>query len=140
MQCRKSRAHFACAHKGMRQAMRLRAAASSRNELALRPADHHAAGLRQQGGTGHSFELLPELEGPLHHRHIDRMLEIGFPDDPRVAVRGSERMRRRMAVQPEHPNAAAREVKRRRTSHRTEAGDDHVIHGFSAHRERRTPN
>jgi len=41
-----------------------------------------------------------------------------------------------MAVQPEHPNTAARKVKGRRTSHRAEPGDDHIVGRFSVHRER----
>jgi hypothetical protein len=49
-------------------------------------------------------------------------------------------MRRRVAVQAEHADAATRQVKRRRAPHRAEAGDNHVVAGFSAHRECRIPS
>ena len=54
------------------------------------------------------------------------MLEIGLANDAGLAVRGTERMRRRETVEAEYVAAATGQMKRRGAAHRAQADDDDV--------------
>ena len=85
-------------------------------------------------------EPLPQLVGPAQQRHIAGALEVGLPHDPRLAVTGAEVVCRRVAVEPEHPKAAARQVVGSGAPEPTKARDRDVVrrHGVQPVRCRST--
>ena len=102
------------------------AAERARHELSVARSDHQTADLVQQRLARPNLELAPEIVRAAQDRDIHRMLEVRFANDPAVAVRRSERVPWRPAIQAQHSAAAKREVARRRAPHRAEADNDCV--------------
>src|SRR5207249_8235862 len=63
-------------------------------------------------------------------RNVARILEIRFADDAAAAVRGTERVRRFEALDPDDPEPGARQVMQRGTAHGAASNHGHVM---SAH-------
>ncbi len=70
----------------VRQAVRPCARERAADEAPLGRTDRQPAGRHQQGAAGAVLERLPRRVGPLHQRHVQRMLEVGLTDDPRAAL------------------------------------------------------
>src|SRR5262249_40897521 len=107
-----------------------RARPGAAHQLRLRPPDHQAARLQQQGGSRLALQLAPQLVGALDHGHVNRILEIRFADDAALSVRRTHRVRWREAVESAYAHAAAAKVVRRRTAHGTETSDQYVVVTF----------
>ena len=70
----------------------------------VRGADHQAAGQRQRSRPVSCLEVGVQLVGAQQQRHVGRVLEVGLPDDPRVAVARPQRVRRGELLEAEHPS------------------------------------
>src|SRR5205823_8626252 len=64
---------------------------------------------------------------PLDERDIERVFELGFANDSRQAVGGTEIVGRMKSVQAEDAKAAFREMISCGTAHRAEANDDDFV-------------
>ena len=92
------------------QAVQLRAAQCAGHERAVWRANHQAAGGTQQRAARKALQLAPAIESALHHRHVDRMLEVSLADDARLAMRRAQGVRWREAIEADHVDAAARQL------------------------------
>src|SRR2546425_7505379 len=95
--------------------------------------DHEPTGLEEQPLTGCLGQLSPQFVRALDQWNVERMFEIGFPDDTRLAVRRSKRVRWMQSVEPENFAALPRKLKRGRTAHCAQPRNDHVVgfrHGY----------
>ena len=48
--------------------------------------DHQAASDFHERCLAHFLEIAPQLMGPLHQGHVQRMLEVRLPNDATIAV------------------------------------------------------
>src|SRR5437870_715616 len=68
---RKSRPHLACAQQLVGKPVILRAAKRAHHDLAIRWANHQAAGGSEQRSIGQTLELAPQLERTPHQWHVE---------------------------------------------------------------------
>ena len=68
-------------------AVRARALEGAREQRTALGTNHDASGLHEQGGVRVALQLVPQLVGATHERHIERMLVVGLADDAGAAVR-----------------------------------------------------
>ena len=78
---------------------------------------------------GETLELAPQLVGATQERDVGRMLPVGEPDDPGEPVRRAVFMHQVEALQPEHPEPSARQVKQCRAAHTSETKHDRIVSG-----------
>lgn len=117
----------------MRKVVQPGAAERPFDERAVWSSDHQAARFTQQRCPGLAFQGAPELVGPLHQRHVGRMLEVRLADDSCLSVGGPESMRWRVAVEAEDAKTAAGQLERGRAAHCAEPGDDDVVSEVGRH-------
>ena len=80
-------AHFGGIQQRVLQPMLLRARQGACHHAAVGRADHQAAAQRQQADICLALQLCPQLVRAPQQRHVVGVLEIGQPDDARLAVR-----------------------------------------------------
>ena len=128
-QGREARADGAGGEDLVRQAVGFRAVFRAGEDDAVRRANHEPAGLEEERGVCGAGEFIPEFVGALDDGDVAGMFEVGFADDPGLAVGRAHGVRRREAVESEHALAASREMIRRGAAHGSESDDDDVVAG-----------
>ena len=71
--------------------------------------------------SGETLELAPQLIRAPEQRHVRRVLPVGEPDDSGEPVGRAVLVHQVVALEPEHPQAPAREVEQRRAAHPAKA-------------------
>src|SRR5438876_1156001 len=104
--------------------MLLRTPLRASDNHTVRSPDHQPAGLSEKAASGLSFQRRPQVICALCQRHIKRMLEVGFTDDARSAVRRTNSVRRLEAVEPKCLLAAPGEMIAGRAAHGPQPDDD----------------
>ena len=110
----------------MPQAVQAGGGERSRDQRAVGRADLEDAGDVKQPLPRGRFELAPQRIGVTHQRDVGGMLEIADPEDAGRAMRGAAVMPRREALEPQHPHAAAGEMKQRRAAGRSQPAHHHI--------------
>src|SRR5438132_2572991 len=102
----------------------------SRDKGALGRPDLGNAGDVEKLLPARLFELAPESVGVPQQRDIGRMLEIAEPNDARQPMGGAAVVPGLMTLEAQHALASARQVRKRRASHRAQAahGDIEMAH------------
>ena len=109
--------------------MLLRAAEAAADDLAIRLADHQAAGHLQQAAPGALFQLTPQFVRAPQQRDVRRVLEIREPDHTRAAVARSLIVCGLILLEAEDPLAPRCRMRRGRAPHAAEADDNHIETG-----------
>jgi hypothetical protein len=125
-QRRKSRTNLRRIEQLVIETVLARASQTAGDDVAVRRADHQAAGNLQQPPPRLAFEHAPQLVGASQQRHVGGVFEVGEPDDPRFSVARSLIVARLKLLEAEHAKAARRGVRQCGAAHAAEADDDRI--------------